>query len=89
MTAGELISIAANVLPEVVGDGSDRSRSTRLGLALGRRRSRIFAGLKLQEVRITDHQSRSRIAWGLVAATSEAQSGGVDGLDVRAAAEIA
>ena len=36
MTAGELMAIAEEALPEAVGNGSERSRSTRLGLALGR-----------------------------------------------------
>ena len=39
MTASELIEVAEDLLPEIVGDGSDRSRSTRLGLALARKRA--------------------------------------------------
>jgi hypothetical protein len=35
MTAGELLAVAEDALPEAIGNGSDRSRSTRLGLALG------------------------------------------------------
>ena len=56
-------SCAENVLPEVVGNGSDRSRATRLGLALGRKRGRIFVGRRLQEVDVTDDDSRLRTAW--------------------------
>jgi hypothetical protein len=65
MTAGELVPIAENVLPEVLGDGSERSRATRFGLALGRRRGRVFAGLRLQGVEVADDHSRPRAAWGL------------------------
>ena len=89
MIAGELMAIAEDVLGEVVGNGSDRSRATRFGIALSRNRSRIFAGFRLQEVRTTDHQSRPRTAWGLVPAASETSSGSVAGLDVGAPAEIA
>jgi hypothetical protein len=86
MTAGELLAIAEDVLREVVGNGSDRSRSTRLGLALGRKRGRIFAGLRLEEVDIADDYSRPRTAWGLVPAASEERRGDVERLDVGAQA---
>ncbi len=76
--------IAENVLPEVVGDGSDRSWSTRLGLALGRKRGRVFVGRRLQEVNVTDDYSRLRTAWGLVPAASETCRGDVERLDVGA-----
>ena len=76
MTAGELMPIAENDLPEVVGNGSDRSRSTRLGLALGRKRGRIFAGHRLQAVDFTDECSRRRSAWRLVPVASETWEGG-------------
>ena len=89
MTAGELMLIAENVLPEVVGDGSERSRSTRLGLALGRKCGRIFVGLRLQEVEITDDYSRLRTAWGLVPATSETCRGDVERLDLGGQSAIA
>ena len=89
MTAGELLTIAENVLPEVVGDGSDRSRSTRLGLALGRKRGRVFAGLRLREVDVTDDDSRLRTAWGLVPAASETRRGDVERLDVGEQAVVA
>jgi len=82
MTAGELMPIAENVLPEVVRSGSDRSRLTRLGLALGRKRGRIFVGRRLQEVDNTDDHSRLRTAWGIVPATSEARPGDAERLDV-------
>ena len=82
MTAGELLAIAEDALPEVVGNGSDRSRSTRLGLALGRKRGRIFAGRRLQEVDVTDDNSRLRTAWGLVPTASETRRGDVERLDV-------
>ena len=84
MTAGELLPIAENALPEVVGNGSGRSRLTRLGLALGRKRGRIFAGLRLQEIDITDDYSRPRTAWRLVPAASQARQGDVELLDVGA-----
>ena len=70
MTAGGLVAIAEDSISEVLGNGSDRSRSTRLGLALGRKRGRIFAGLRLDEVEITDDNYRERAAWGLVRAGS-------------------
>jgi len=66
MAAGQLMRIAEDHLPGIVGNGSDRSRSTRLGLALGRERGRIFAGFRLQEVEIADEYSRARTAWSLV-----------------------
>jgi hypothetical protein len=84
MTAGELTAIAENVLPEIVGNGSGRSRSTRLGLALGRRRDRIFAGLRLQGVDVTDDCSRPRIAWRLIFVSSETRRGRAERLDVGA-----
>ncbi len=86
MTAGELLAVAEDALPEVVGNGSDRSRLTRLGLALGRKRGRVFAGLRLQEVETTDDYSRNRTAWGLVSAASEVRRGDVERLDVGAQA---
>ncbi len=82
MTAGELMPIAENVLPEVVGDGSDRSRLTRLGFALGRKRGRVFAGLRHQEIQITDDYSRLQTAWGLVSAAREPRRGDVERLDL-------
>jgi hypothetical protein len=66
MAEGELMRIAEDHLPGIVGNGSDRSRSTRFGLALGRKRGRIFAGFRLQEVEIADEYSRTRTAWSLV-----------------------
>ena len=77
------------MLPEVVGNGSDRSRLTRLGLALGRKRGRVFAGLRLQEIETTDDCSRSRTAWSLLCAASEARCGDVERLDVGAQAVVA
>ena len=82
LTAGELLAVAEDALPEVIGNGSDRSQSTRLGLALGRKRGRVFAALRLQEVEITDDNSRPRTAWGLVSVASEARCGDVERLDV-------
>src|SRR6185312_12336638 len=89
MTAGELLAVAEDALPEVVGNGSDRSRSTRLGLALGRKRGRVFAALRLREVETTDDYSRPRTAWGLVSAASEVRPGDVERLDVGVQAVVA
>ncbi len=89
MTAGELLAVAEDALAEVVGNGSDRSRSTRLGLALGRKRGRVFAALRLQEVETTDDNSRPRTAWGLASAASEARRGDVERLDVGEQAVVA
>ena len=89
MTATELLAIAEDVLPEVLGNGPDRSRSTRLGLALGRKRGRVFAALRLQEVETTDDYSRTRTAWGLVSVASETRRGGVERADVGAQAVVA
>ena len=65
-----------------MSSGSDRSRLTRLGLALGRKRGRIFVGRRLQEVDNTDDHSRLRTAWSIVPATSEARPGDAERLDV-------
>jgi hypothetical protein len=54
MTASKLIAVADDLVPEVLGSGSERSRLTRLGLALGRKRGRSFAGLRLPAVQIAD-----------------------------------
>ena len=89
MTASELIAVAEDLLPEVLGSGSGRSRSTRLGLALGRKRGRVFAGFGLQEVHITDDYSRPRTAWGLVSAARERRRGDVERLDVGGQSAIA
>ncbi len=89
MTAGELLTVAEDALPEVVGNGSDRSRSTRLGLALGRKRGRVFAALRLQEVETSDDNSRPRTAWGLVSVASEARRGDVERLEVGDQAVVA
>jgi len=82
MAAGELMPIAENVLPEVVGNGSDRSRSTRLGLALRRKRGRIFGGFRLHEAHITDDYSRPRTAWGLVSAARGRRREDIERLDL-------
>ena len=82
MTAGELLAVAEDALPEVIGNGSDRSRSTRLGLALGRKRGRVFAGLRFQEIDTTDDCSRSRTAWSLLSVASEAHCRVIERLDV-------
>ena len=81
--------IAENVLAEVVGNGSDRSRLARLGLALGRKRGRVFSGLRLQEVHIADDYSRSRTAWGLVSAAREQRRGDIERLDLGGQSAIA
>ena len=83
ITAGELVVIAERALADILGNGSERSRATRLGLALRRMRGRIFAGLRLEEIEITDDDSRERTAWGLVLAPSEGHVRPVDRLDVR------
>jgi hypothetical protein len=89
VTSGELLAVAEDALPEVVGSGSDRSRSTRLGLALARKRGRVFAALRLQEVETADDYSRTRTAWGLASVASEARRGDVERLDVGAQAVVA
>ncbi len=89
MTAGELLAVAEDALPEVIGNGSDRSRSTRLGLALGRKRGRVFAGLRFQEIDTTDDCSRSRTAWSLLSVASEAHCRVIERLDVGAQAVVA
>jgi hypothetical protein len=83
ITAGELVVIAERALADILGNGSERSRATRLGLALRRMRGRIFAGLRLEEIEITDDDSRERTAWGLVLAPSEGHVRPGDRLDVR------
>ena len=89
MTAGELMPIAENVLQEVAGKGTDRSRSTRLGLALRRKRGRIFVGRRLQQVDVTGDHSRLRTARGLVPVASEIRRGDVERLDVGEQSTIA
>ncbi len=89
MRASELIAVAEDLLPEVPGSGCDRSRSTRLGLALGRKRGRIFGGFRLQEVYIADDHCRLRTAWGLVSAAREPRRGDVERLDVGGQSPIA
>ncbi len=88
MTASKLIAVAEDLVPEVLGSGSERSRLTRLGLALGRKRGRSFAGLRLQEVQITDDYSRPRSAWGLVS-TARERRGDVERLDLGEKSAIA
>jgi len=61
----DLIPLADELLPSVVGDGTDRSRATRLGNALKRNRDRIFAGYQIHPAEVTDGKTRRRPGWCL------------------------
>jgi hypothetical protein len=63
--ASELLEIAAETIPNVLGNGEPRSQETRLGNQLARRRSRVFEGLRLEDAQVTDKDYRPRQAWKL------------------------
>lgn len=73
--AGTLYPLAVDMLPDVLGDGSDRSQRIRLGKALAKRVGWVFlvdsADTRAHQVRVdgtelTDPQERRRNAWALV-----------------------
>jgi hypothetical protein len=88
--SSELIDLAAEMIPKVVGEGSPRSQETRLGAQLMSKRGRVFGGLLLEDAEIIDAQSRRRQAWRLIQIDSElsdqSRSGGTGGMGGQVAA---
>jgi len=54
VTVADLFSLAADFSPELLGEGSDRAQSTRLGRALAQRVDWIIGGRRLVEAKAQD-----------------------------------
>jgi hypothetical protein len=82
---GSLYAMAEAFLPEVLGDGSERSQRTRLGKALGKRVGWMFTitrfdelevVVRLQEADVIDDEGRRRNGWALALVPGPNNDGG-------------
>ena len=83
VTIAQLFPLASDFIPELLGDGNERSQRTRLGLVLARKVDVVAAGRRVVETDVQDDNQRRRRGYALQTIEDLLQRESVPAGDVR------